>query len=66
MNSLHHQAVDTVGSGLWIAADSPEGFPEAVEIENYPFSLAIQWHPEYMTRVPAQQRLFQGFVDACR
>lgn len=66
VNSLHHQAVDTVGNGLWIAADSPEGFPEAVEIENYPFSLAIQWHPEYMTRVPAQQRLFQGFVDACR
>lgn len=66
VNSLHHQAVDTVGEGLWIAADSPEGFPEAVELEDYPFSLAVQWHPEYMTRVPAQQRLFQGFVDACR
>ena len=25
VNSLHHQAADIIGEGLWIAADSPEG-----------------------------------------
>lgn len=67
VNSLHHQAVDEVGKGLWIAADSPEGFPEALELEDYPFCLAVQWHPEHMTgHTPIQQKLFQAFVDACR
>lgn len=67
VNSIHHQAADTVGKGLWVAADSPEGFPEALELEGYSFCLALQWHPEHMTaRTPAQQSLFQAFVDACR
>ncbi len=67
VNSLHHQAVDDIGEGLWIAADSPDGFPEALEIEDYPFCLAVQWHPEYMvTRTPVQQKLFQALTDACR
>ena len=43
VNSLHHQAVDAVGEGLWITADSPEGFAEALELADYPFCLAVQW-----------------------
>ena len=67
VNSLHRQAVDTIGEGLFASADSPEGFAEALEIEGYPFCLAVQWRPEYMAvRTPAQQKLFQAFVDACR
>ena len=67
VNSLHHQAADEIGEGLWIPADSPEGFAEALELEDYPFCLAVQWHPEYMAgRTPSQQRLFQALVDACR
>ncbi|MCI8531117.1 MAG: gamma-glutamyl-gamma-aminobutyrate hydrolase family protein [Lachnospiraceae bacterium] len=67
VNSLHHQAVDEVGEGLWIPADSPEGFAEALELEDYPFCLAVQWRPEYMAgRTPVQQRLFQALTDACR
>lgn len=67
VNSLHHQAADEIGEGLWIPADSPEGFAEALELEDYPFCLAVQWHPEYMAgRTSSQQRLFQALVDACR
>lgn len=67
VNSLHHQVVDEAGNGLWICADSPEGYPEALEMEDYPFCLALQWRPEHMAvRTPAQQRLFQAFTDACR
>lgn len=67
VNSLHHQAPDDIGEGLWIAASSPEGFPEALELEGYPFCLAVQWHPEHMTRhTPLQKELFTAFVAACR
>lgn len=67
VNSLHHQVIDTTGDKLEITADSPEGFPEALELKDYPFCLAVQWHPEYMTtHSPIQQRLFQALIDACR
>lgn len=67
VNSIHHQAVNDLGKKLWVAADSPDGFPEALEIEDYPFCIAVQWHPEHMAaRTPGQQKLFQVFVDACR
>lgn len=67
VNSLHHQAAEEAGEGLWFCADSPEGFAEALQIEDYPFCLALQWHPEFMAaRAPEQQRLFQALVDACR
>ena len=67
VNSLHHQAVDDPGKGLWIAADSPDGFVEALQLEDYPFCLAVQWHPEYMVfNTPSQQRLFQALTDACK
>ncbi len=67
VNSLHHQAVRDVGEGLWIPADSPEGHAEALQMDDHPFCLAVQWHPELMTaRTPAQQKLFQAFVKACR
>lgn len=67
VNSLHHQAVDDPGKGLWIAADSPDGFVEALQLEDYPFCLAVQWHPEYMAlKTPSQQKLFQALTDACK
>lgn len=67
VNSIHRQAVDNLGQGLWIAAGSPDGFPEALEIEGYPFCLAVQWNPEYMVRrTPLQGRLFREFVEECK
>ena len=67
VNSLHHQVVEEAGDGLWICADSPEGYPEALQMDDYPFCLALQWHPEYMAlRTSAQQKLFRAFTDACR
>lgn len=67
VNSLHHQAVLDAGEGLWIPADSPEGYAEALQMDDHPFCLAVQWHPEFMAaRTPVQQKLFQAFVRACR
>ncbi len=64
--SWHHQAIQTPGQGLRIAAHAPDGVIEAVEVESHPWLLGVQWHPELTAATdPIQQRLFQSFVEAC-
>lgn len=66
VNSMHHQAIDTLGKGLRISAKSGDGFAEAIETPEYPFLLGVQWHPEHMSRKSEQQqRLFDAFVREC-
>jgi putative glutamine amidotransferase len=68
VNSLHHQAVKRLGRGLKVTAHSEDGFVEAVEsAEEYPFLIAVQWHPEEMVSTSAEQReIFVRFVTKCR
>lgn len=68
VNSLHHQAVKRLGRGLKVTARSEDGFVEAVEAaDDYPFLLAVQWHPEEMVPQSAEQRgIFVEFVAKCR
>ena len=67
VNSLHHQAADRIGSGLATAAVSTDGITEALELENHPFCIGVQWHPEHLSRrLEAQQKIFDAFVNACR
>jgi putative glutamine amidotransferase len=67
VNSLHHQAVRRVGRGLKVTAYSEDGLPEAVEdAGDYPFLVAVQWHPEEMADQPEQKKLFEQFVAKCR
>lgn len=42
----HHQAIDHVAPGLRVSARGFDGTIQAIEMENYPFGLAVQWHPE--------------------
>jgi putative glutamine amidotransferase len=68
VNSLHHQAVKRLGQGLKVTARSEDGFVEAVEsAEEYPFLMAVQWHPEEMVSNSAEQRgIFVHFLAKCR
>lgn len=66
VNSLHHQAIDVAGKGLAVTAVSEDGFTEGLEILDYDFGIAVQWHPEHMCRCSkAQQGLLTAFVQAC-
>ena len=47
VNSLHHQAVGDVGTGLVVTGRSPDGTVEALEMHDSPV-LAVQWHPEML------------------
>ncbi|WP_341872839.1 gamma-glutamyl-gamma-aminobutyrate hydrolase family protein [Leucobacter insecticola] len=59
----HHQAIDTVGSGLTVTSRSDDGVIQSLELESVPFGIAVQWHPE---ENPEDRRLFSGLVRAAR
>lgn len=65
VNSQHHQAVAEAGRGLRPCARADDGLIEAIESEDGQFCLGVQWHPERM-QGPHRERLFAGFVEACR
>ena len=67
VNSSHHQAAATVGSGLQVAAQAPDGVVEALEgTSPEHFVLAVQWHPERSLNEPASQAIFRALVEAAR
>jgi putative glutamine amidotransferase len=55
----HHQAIDQVAPGLRITARGFDGTIQAIEMEDYPFGLAIQWHPEENL---SDVRIFEGLI----
>ncbi len=65
-NSRHHQAVDRIGERLAVTAVAEDGVVEAIELENAPFVVGVQWHPEELTADSGQRRLFETFIDAAR
>lgn len=67
VNSFHHQAVNVLAPGLIVSGYAPDGITEAVEMPDYPYLLAVQWHPEHMwPNDKAAANIFKSFVDACR
>lgn len=67
VNSMHHQVIDKVGNGFKVTAKSDDGYIEAIELENHPFCIGVQWHPEHMSRKSELQRsLFNAFVEKAR
>ena len=61
VNSSHHQAIDQLGAGLevesWCATDD---IIEQVRLRDYPFALAVQYHPE---RGQIYDELFDDFMS---
>jgi len=70
INTIHHQAVKTLGEGLVVEAKSdPDEIVEAVRWEGHSFVVGVQWHPEFMD--PKDVSLMDGkplldaFLGAC-
>jgi CTP synthase len=52
-------------SGLRISGTSPdERLVEAIELEEHPFFVASQFHPEFKSRPERPSPLFRGFIEA--
>ncbi len=65
-NSLHHQALNQIGTGLAVSAHAPDVIIEAVEMPDRRFVIGVQWHPECLPQDPKMRSLFRAFVDASR
>ena len=61
VNSSHHQAIDRVADGFEVEAwCTHDDVIEQVRLRNYPFALAVQYHPE---RGKIYDTLFENFFD---
>jgi putative glutamine amidotransferase len=65
VNSLHHQAVDRLGSGLTVSGRAADGTIEAIELPEARWCLGVQWHPELLPADPQEVRLFTEFAQTC-
>lgn len=65
VNSMHHQGIKQLGSGLRPSAIAPDGVIEGVEGVNGQFLIGVQWHPEELLGADDRmRRVFQAFVTA--
>jgi len=64
VNSMHHQGIHQLASGLVPTAFAADGIIEAFELPEHPFGLAVQWHPEWLQEHAPMRRLFRAFVQA--
>jgi putative glutamine amidotransferase len=63
-NSYHHQAIRDLAPALTRGARSPDEIIEAVELPDFPFGLAVQWHPERMRSAPSTKALLGALMRA--
>ena len=73
INSIHHQAIKTLGKDLAIEAlGMPDGIVEAVRWRGPSYVFGMQWHPEFMAQRqlhPEQldgEPILQDFLEAAR
>jgi putative glutamine amidotransferase len=61
VNSSHHQAIDRVADGFQVEAwCTHDDIIEQLRLRNYPFALAVQYHPE---RGKIYDALFENFFQ---
>ncbi|MGM0598144.1 MAG: gamma-glutamyl-gamma-aminobutyrate hydrolase family protein [Myxococcota bacterium] len=64
VNSLHHQAVNKLGTGFKITAREKGGLIQAIEsISPLPFILGVQWHPEYILHKKGGHKIFKLLIN---
>ena len=67
VNSYHHQSVKDVGRGLLVTSRAMDGVVESLEVEDAPFGVGVQWHPEMLMLAGDEMMpLFARFVEESR
>jgi putative glutamine amidotransferase len=67
VNSRHHQGIGRLGKGLVATALAEDNIVEAIELQDYPAFLGVQWHPEDRIFVSGSDKaLFDWFASAVR
>lgn len=65
VNSLHHDYVNFPFEKLKISALSYDNVLEAVELDNHPFFIGLQWHPEYLSDINSK-KIFDAFIKTIK
>jgi CTP synthase len=53
-------------AGVVFSGTSPDGkLVELIELNDHPFFMACQYHPEFQSKPDAAHPLFKGFITAC-
>ena len=67
VNSLHHQAIKTLGKGIKAMGYSDDGLVEAVYLDQEGrYVRAYQWHPEmYVPQTEQAEKIARDFLDEC-
>jgi putative glutamine amidotransferase len=65
VNSTHHQAIEKPAVKMQVSGVAPDGVIEAIELEDYPFCLGVEWHPEYQMS-EADKKIFKAFIEASK
>jgi putative glutamine amidotransferase len=72
INSIHHQAVKTLGPGLEVEAIGHDGIVEALRWSGPSYVFGMQWHPEFLALETLHDEQLDGapilkdFLDAAR
>jgi putative glutamine amidotransferase len=65
VNSMHHQGIAQLGTGLAATIHAPDQLIEGIEGTGDTFLVGVQWHPEMLIeRDAGTRRLFEEFRDA--
>lgn len=64
VNSIHHQCIKELGSGLKATAYAKDGVIEAIEMPGRDFIMGLQWHPEEMAMHGDENmmKIFKEFI----
>ncbi|MEP6624810.1 MAG: gamma-glutamyl-gamma-aminobutyrate hydrolase family protein [Acidimicrobiia bacterium] len=63
VNTLHHQVIDTLGTGVRAVAHNQHGQVEGIEIDGAHNVLGVQWHPEFLRHRGEHLALFAQLVS---
>jgi putative glutamine amidotransferase len=66
VNSLHHQVIDRLGAGVRAVAHNHDGHIEAIELDEAPAVIGVQWHPELLRHRDDHLSLFEDLVRQVR
>ena len=61
--SWHHQALRTIPNCWKTVAWAADGLVEAIEHQDHPWLIAVQWHPEMSSTESPHGRLFRALVE---
>ncbi len=65
INSFHDQGIKTLGSGMKITSQEPNGVIQSIECESSANTIVgVQWHPEFLIFKKTQRNLFKWFIHS--